>query len=271
LGILSLVALVSSLVLAYLARGNDYLLNTALLIAGYSLGNVMNALSRLPKGLQGPVFLCGTVFRNAQIRVSIAYLISIPVDDCYLLVRGHRITTQFQPVGGVYKTHLTAAELSRRFNASPDTRFMPDLKSSQDLRLRLPGRSVASLIKWFDSETERELFPWREFYEELVASGHLSANVFPYFDCTRLGRSRLPFRIDRFSGLRQIIFAERYELRPTDAQLQALRDLRARHAVNPTDGLYFATDSEIRHGGPLTGSQIKFNIAPTASWLIKGE
>ena len=48
-----------------------------------------------------------TKIKNEDVRFSISYLIriKIPGTSKFLLVRGHRIKDQFQPVGGVYKKH----------------------------------------------------------------------------------------------------------------------------------------------------------------------
>lgn len=46
-----------------------------------------------------------TKLKNEDVRFSISYLIriKIPSTSKFLLVRGHRIKDQLQPVGGVYK------------------------------------------------------------------------------------------------------------------------------------------------------------------------
>ena len=49
--------------------------------------------------------------RDDPIRVSAAYLFRIMVDGRYLLIKGKRIQSQYQPVGGVYKRFDGSAEL----------------------------------------------------------------------------------------------------------------------------------------------------------------
>ena len=44
-------------------------------------------------------------YREKNIRLSFSYLFRIEVDGKYLLVRGHRMNNQFQPIGGVYKVY----------------------------------------------------------------------------------------------------------------------------------------------------------------------
>ena len=218
MGLLSFAVLVGAIVFGYINRTNGYTLGLTFVVAGYALTNFITRLAILDRSFVGPTLLAGTRYRFSQIRVSIAYLISIPVEGQQLLVRGHRISTQYQPVGGVFKTRLSELELSRMFNAKPDTRFTPDEKSTRDLRLRVPGKDLHRLLRWFRSREDRELFPWREFYEELVAPGILDATVFAYFDCSYIGTKHLPMKFDRFSQCQQLIIAELYELQPTTQQ-----------------------------------------------------
>src|SRR5690606_24412106 len=48
-----------------------------------------------------------TKIKDEDVRFSISYLIRIEIPDSskFLLVRGHRIKDQMQPVGGVYKKY----------------------------------------------------------------------------------------------------------------------------------------------------------------------
>ncbi|MFC4018690.1 hypothetical protein ACFOW4_12170 [Micromonospora sp. GCM10011542] len=268
MGTLAVVILVASLVLGYLKREDEYVLGVAMAFAGYAITVVVTRLAGVRNGLFWPAFLARTLYRYREVRVSIAYLIGISVGGEQLLIRGHRITTQFQPVGGVFKVHLSEAELSRRFNARTDSRFTPDEKSSGDLRLRLPGRDVSELLRWFDSKKDRELFPWREFYEELVGTKILNPADFPYFDCTFLGVRHLPLRFDRYSQCPQLIVAEVYELRPTPAQVTALQALRDSVRAGGNPDIYFANHEEINRGGIVSGSRTTFDISPTTRWLI---
>jgi hypothetical protein len=267
ISIFNLLVLVASLVYAYINRDDAYRLTFASVLAGYVFTNLASRVAILVRDFTWPILLASTIYRWKDIRVSIAYLIAIPVDGEQLLVRGHRITTQYQPVGGVYKTYLTDAEMNRRFRASPDRRFSPDQTNQQDLRVRVPGRELHKLLRWFKERTNREIFPLREFYEELVRPGILNAEKFPYFDCVYLGMRRLPLRYDRFSQCQQLIIADVYELRPTPEQAQELRALRSRvSAGHPM--IYFATREEIITGGSVSPQSTTFDIAPTAPWLL---
>jgi hypothetical protein len=115
-------------------------------------------------------------------------------------------------------------------------------------------------LKWFESRKNRELDPWREFYEELVEPGLLPTSVFKHVKYVFVGKHTegiLPspvFPIDEFR------YAEIYELRPeTDAQKQAIAKL-----INSED-IIFATPDEVRKGASNNGQTIlphTFKILP---------
>jgi len=261
--VINLVLVVAGIGLAYLNRTDEFVVAVTVGVATLSATILATKLSILEKGFIGPTLLSGTLYRRAPIRVSIAYLIAIPVDGVHLLVRGQRITTQFQPVGGVFKSYLSEPEMLRRFRALPDTRFAVDQRSKNDLRLQLPGRNLYKLLRWFKSRQDRELFPFREFYEELVRPGILDQDTFGVFDCKYHGLRHLPLRFNSYSQCQQLIVAEVYELRPTEAQLAALRTLRDSGSTE----VFFANADEIVRGG-VVSAPATFDLAPTTRWLI---
>ena len=217
------------------------------------------------RGLTVPLLLARTVFAFSKVRVSISYLFRITVDGRFLLIRGSRIKSQFQPVGGVYKIRFDETELLRRFHARPDTRFSPDHISKGDLRLRLDGRHLPALISWFEKATDREILPTREFYEELIEPGFLPPSTFPHFDCSYRSRRTFGVEYDRHSECRQIIIADVYDLLPTEAQFGALRDLMKRVERGEVKDVYFASSDEMIRGA-ADGS---FEIARTCTWITE--
>lgn len=268
--VLALLASFSALCLfAYVFRADSLLLSFSTGLACSVATALAASLMGLRRGLFRPLMAASTVYWFATVRVSISYLFSIPVDDAQLLVRGTRIATQFQPVGGVYKTHLSDWEMARRFGSSPDDRFPRDVEISRDLRLKLKGRRFGSLIRWFDKGYEREYLPYREFYEELIRPGYLDLPTFASLDCRYIGLRTTGFYWDKHSNCRGIIVAHVLELVPNEKQLQALRELR--ELVSPWqqgEHIYFADHDEIASGGSRSRENATFDIAPTAMWLI---
>ena len=255
-------------ILAYVFRHSDFLLAIFVGLATLALTDALHRMSVLEKQFIWPTLLCATIWRRREVRVSISYLFSIPVQDEQLLIRGTRINTQFQPVGGVFKSYLSDTEMIQRFSARPDSRFSPDAASSHALRVRLPGRNLYKIIRWFRSRKERELFPIREFYGELIEPGHLDRETFKVFDCRFIGLRHFPLKFDTYSQCMQIIVAEVYELKATDEQQQALAALRSQPS-NTRPDIHFATNTEIIHRGAIAGSNAQFDLAPTTEWLVR--
>lgn len=263
----NLILVVAGIMVAYLNRQDEFIVAIGVGIATISVTILVGKLSIIEKGFAWPTLKAGTIFRRAPVRVSIAYLIAIPIEGKQLLVRGQRITTQFQPVGGVFKSYLSDHEMHQRFGALPDTRFTVDQRSRSDLRVRLPGRNLYKLLRWFKSREDRELFPFREFYEELVRPGTLDREAFAVFDCKYLGLKHLPLRFNSYSQCQQLIAAEVYELRPNELQRDLLRKLLNEPAEHHPN-IYFASPDEIMRGGVVAATETSFDLAPTTRWLI---
>jgi len=232
-------------------------------ISGALFSIVANSAVMFETGLTWAVLKARFWYRNAPCRVSISYLIKISVDGTLLLIRGHRIRTQFQPVGGVYKIRFNEVDLVSRFNALPDTRFAPDDVNRGDLRLQLKGKHIPDLISWFESGREREFLPTREFYEELVRPGIIPDSAFLYLDCSYIGRRSFGLEYDKYSNCQQLILADIYVLHLDEKQLATLRELKERADLGTVPDVRFASLKEIASGSP-DGS---FEIARTATWL----
>ena len=71
--------------------------------------------SRLKEGIY--IYI---LFYNKLVRLSIAYLIRIKIGNQYLLVRGERLSHQYQPVGGAYKFYQTALPFLQNIESQDD-------------------------------------------------------------------------------------------------------------------------------------------------------
>lgn len=159
------------------------------------------------RALIGVYLNCFLFKRNEELRLSIAYLFKIEVQGKYLLVRNSRFnSTTYQPVGGVYKYyHPEATKTLCDMSIIPDNDIGNDDISEYDLRLRMRERkNIRSFIQWFFSKCDRELDPWREFYEELVATKILPSKDFKYIHYDLVGQHFEPihrdehFKVDTF-------------------------------------------------------------------------
>ncbi len=167
-----------------------------------------------------------------------------------------------QPVGGVYKYTEGALEGMSALN---DALMPVDALSTGDLRIRIPGKHLHRFVSWFESGRRREFGPWREFYEELVETGLLSQADFPYVDHHYLGRQYRPIRFSTWDNCLELLIADVFELCPTEKQSLALTQL----ADSNNDGMYVASEAEIRQLGVLPGTPHKIEIAETAIWTIE--
>ena len=76
---------------------------------------------------------------SQDVRLSISYLFRLEVDGKYLLVKGNRLKSQFQPVGGVYKFYAEAKPNLEKWKYRPDTK-MGNIDETDDLRIFIRGR-----------------------------------------------------------------------------------------------------------------------------------
>lgn len=111
---------------------------------------------------------------NKDVRFSIAYLYQINFDNKYLLIQGHKIPGQYQPIGGVFKVLNSFSEVKNKYQIifDDESRFYDD----GDLRFETKGKHVQNIIKWFNSKKNREVNVIREFYEELIETELLKSN-----------------------------------------------------------------------------------------------
>lgn len=208
--------------------------------------------------------VCAGPFRTKSVRISAAYLIRIEIDGKHLLVRGHRIRDQFQPVGGVYKYLPHAKSRLEDLGVTTDQCFPVDQDSRSDLRIRVPGKNVAKFLRWFDESRDRECNPWREFFEELVEPGLLSREVFPHAQFRYVKRDERRVRWSAELETREILVFDVFELVPTPEQEAELRRL----AAAPGPDHVFAAEARLRRRGFQAGAEPAERIAPTAEWML---
>lgn len=195
--------------------------------------------------------------------MSASSLIRIAIDERYLLVRGNRIRHQFQPVGGVFKYFERSKEVLDRWGVRQDPNVAIDDDSRDDLRVRLPGKHVAAFLRWFDARTGRESEPWREFHEEVVATGLVDKTRFPHAHLRWTKRHETPLHwSDHFQTLEILVF-DIYELVPTPEQLAELRRLIA----TTSDDYTWVCEDTIRRRGHQPG-QAEMPISPTATFIL---
>lgn len=185
-------------------------------------------------------------YRNSPVRVTIAYMFRIQVNGKYVLIKRHKKDRHgYQPIGGVYKYFREEnRELFDNLGIEP-CNFVPrDEDTEDDLRIVVNKRkNLRKFLKWFESRKNRELDPYREFYEELIAPGHLPEELFRHIKYTYVGKHIEGVLKSPVFPVDEVRYAEIFELRmENDAQRQAIIDLSQRG-----DELLFATPVEINN------------------------
>lgn len=203
-------------------------------------------------------------YRNKSIRVSTAYLFKICIDGKYLLIRGSRYRNQFQPVGGVHKVSPQGSSTLFRMGVTTDDLIPVDPASYGDIRVRVPGKNIAKFFRWFESREGREDSPWREFQEELLASGILPSDKFPHVMHNYLRRDIDKIRYSDYAEALEILVADIYELIPTPEQESELRAL----AQAARADLVWATAQQIKRRGATPGQPQDFQIAAHAQRIV---
>lgn len=199
-----------------------------------------------------------------RVRISASYLYRIRIDNEYLLVKGHRFD-QYQPVGGVYKTHPSSSGKRNEMNILDDKLLVPDAVSEGDLRIRVPGKHLVSFVRWFEHGRGRETDCWREFYEELIDTDILPREDFRVIKYDRIERRYHRMRYSPWAESQELLIADIVELLPTPDQLAAFQQLRT--ASDPR--VLWASENQIRRLGATEGAANQATrIAETAVWTI---
>jgi len=206
--------------------------------------------------------LCNTVYRKSYIRFSISYLYKIKVEDKYLLVRGHRVKDQFQPVGGVYKRFKGSNQLFIKYEILDDEYVHIDDISKDDLRVLVPAPKVIKFLKWYNSKTNREVNPEREFREELIKTNIVSSTNFDNLNYNYLKTIETRIRFSEHFQCREILIAEIYEIELNKKQIKELKRLMK---TNSKEFIWLDAQT-IRKRGYTKDHNVR--ISDTSKWIL---
>ncbi len=185
----------------------------------FGLLQLLQNINRLQFYFQTQVLL-----RNKEVRLSIAYLFRIKIDNKYLLVKSRR-RNYYQPVGGAFKTLPGSEKIFEKLNIKPDRLVETEHGiAKNDLRVYMKGVNTIEFLEWFNSKEDRELSPWREFYEELISTEILPWKPFRYIDYKFRGIVKSPI-INMDSGGKGMFLFEIYDLVINDEQRPVLEEL----------------------------------------------
>lgn len=184
--------------------------------------------------------------RSKPVRVTIAYLFRIEVNGKYVLIKRHKQDNPgYQPIGGAYKyLKEENRELFDKLRVEP-CHFVPrDEDTENDLRMIIKKRkNLIKFLRWFESRKNRELDPFREFYEELVEPEYLSKDIFRHIKYVFIRKYVEGVLKSPVYPIDELRYAEIFELRiEDDAQKKEIMNL-----LNFKDEILFATPDEIRN------------------------
>lgn len=185
----------------------------------FGLLHILQNINRLWFYFQTQILL-----RNKEIRLSIAYLFRIKLDNRYLLVKSRR-RNYYQPVGGAFKTLPGSEKIFEKLNVKPDRIVETEHGiAKSDLRVYVKGVNVIDFLEWFKSKEDREISPWREFCEELISTEILPWRPFRYIDYKFKGIVQSPI-INMDCGGKGMFLFEIYDLVINDEQRPVLQEL----------------------------------------------
>lgn len=189
-----------------------------------------------------------TKIKNEDVRFSISYLIKIKIPDTskFLLVRGHRIKDQLQPVGGVYKKYNGFSEFEKwGFKEDCSTKgIKSDDVSKDDLRFRVKGKYALDVIKWFESRKDREITFQREFIEELIEDHGFDAFTFQKLNFREVQKVMKVFGYSTYHECHEVLIYDIVEFIPSEHQAYELKKLLVNER-NRADDFMIVDISEI--------------------------
>lgn len=170
-----------------------------------------------------------TKIKHEDVRFSISYLIriKIPGSSKFLLVRGHRIKDQLQPVGGVYKKLNGFSEFEKwgyKLDCSSKG-IKTDYISENDLRFRVKGKYALDVIKWFETRKDRETTFEREFNEELIDDLGFDKSIFYKKSFREVQKVMKVFNYSTFHSCYEVLIYDIVEFVPTPDQEEELKKL----------------------------------------------
>lgn len=187
----------------------------------------------------------GLIKKTDMIRISFAYLFRIKIKDRYLLVLNHRKFGKYQPVGGVYKCKDEEKLYlkGKNFSACDDNCIPVDKSSKNDYRMRLPAQKLRAFVRRFNKTDQREVISdiSREFYEELIVSNILDAQIFRKIKYRVCGRHFNPVSYSKHFKCYELIMADIVEFLPTEEQ----ENLLVQMLDNASIDYVWATEEEI--------------------------
>lgn len=248
--------------------GGIILLITVLLIDGFDL--FYRNRKRIKLALHS--FWIGLFGR--YIRFSMSYQYLIKVEDRYLLVQNANPNWDwYQHVGGKYKRLPETYSILKSLGATDDLKMKTGGLKKGDLAVFVPAKNALKFLDWFNSEKDREISHWREFYEELLGGKAekqvLEKTNFPYVNYRFIKSIQTPLKrtpIEAGWNCWEILQYDVLELIPNESQMRELEQLLSK---GDTNYIKWASADKINSLGYSKDDLNKdYNIGPHAKWVL---
>ncbi|MFT4801287.1 MAG: hypothetical protein ACI93N_001057 [Flavobacteriaceae bacterium] len=208
------------------------------------------------------------------IRFSMSYQYVIKVNDKYLLVQNANPNWNwYQHVGGKYKRLPETQSVLKEMKAIDDLKMKTAGLKKGDLAVFIPAKNAMKFLDWFNSEKNREISHWREFYEELLGGKAdnriLKKNNFPYVNYRFLKSVQTPLKrapIESGWDCWEILQYDVLEFIPNESQQKELEELLSK---GDSEYIKWASAKMINKLGYDEGElSTKYNIGPHAKWVL---
>jgi hypothetical protein len=219
-------------------------------------------LRRLPLVIKSQL-----IYRNKDVRLSISYLFRIKSNGKYLLVKNRKYN-YYQLVGGAYKALPGAGKVFKKYGVKPDNRFETDHGiAKNDLRFRVAGKNVFSMIRWFNSREDRETSQWREFCEELLTTNIIHDKyVFRFIDYQYATTIQTPIQKAKNLNCQEILIYEIFDLISNTEQEKVLDEL---YQKGNSEKVKWADEKLIQTlGFDERTKEMEYEIAPHTKWAV---
>lgn len=204
------------------------------------------------------------------IRFSMSYQYRIKVNDKYLLVKNSNWDF-YQHVGGKYKRLPVTQKILTDLEASDDLRLSTSGLMKDDLAIFVPAGRAIEFLDWFDTNREREVSHWREFYEELIdgKASVLSQKNFPYVNYNFACSVRTPLKKAEGWDCLEILQYDVLDLIPTPAQQH---EFEALYEQGDSDYVKWASHELIQSlGYDRADRKPLYRIGKHAKWVVNAK
>lgn len=204
-------------------------------------------------------------FSKKKIRVSMSYIYRIQINDKYLLVKNSK-WNYYQPVGGVYKIlSEDIGFLKDNFDWGKDPYMKTDGEKRNDLRGTVPMPKLIHFLDWFDTQKNREISHWREFYEELIKTNILHIKDFPHFEYRYAGTLRTPIKKSpKWNNCLEILSFDVFDIVPTKKQEDILKKTQSENI----EEIVWLDESTIINNGVINKNE-EINLGQHTKWTIE--